>query len=392
MQTSSSALSGPFAVASKLSDDTLLASLTTLLASGRRLLVQVVAYLGEVEERRLHLGMACSSMFDFCQKKLGMSEGEAYRRITAARLATRFPSVLDALADGRIHLSSLVLLRDHLTAENVDELLTAASGKTKREVQELLAARSPRPDVPTTIVPLGGGTLPVLVEPLAPERYKVAFTASAELVRKLELAKELLGHRSPSGDGALPAVVERALDALIAQLENAKLGAISRAAPSPPPPSAKPAHVSRAIRREVFARDGRQCSFVGTDGQRCSSRAFLELDHVRPRALGGTGESANVRVLCRAHNRYAAEQAFGRDHVEARIAEKRMNAQPRRAPLAPAPVPVAPVDGPRKQIEQALRFLGFRANEATRALAAMPPSSWGRPLPELLRDALRQLS
>ncbi|WP_420814282.1 hypothetical protein [Labilithrix luteola] len=38
-----------------------------------------------------------------------------------------------------------------------------------------------------------------------------------------------------------------------------------------------------------------------------------------PRALGGSGEADNLRVLCRAHNRDAAERVFGRAHVEARI-------------------------------------------------------------------------
>jgi hypothetical protein len=353
--------------------------------------------------------MACSSMFHFCQSKLGMSEGEAHRRITAARLARRFRVVLDALAEGRIHLSALVLLRDHLTGDNVDELLEAASGKTKREVQELLAARAPRPDVPSTILPVGGAlplspciatgpapapttSAPALVEPLAPKRYKVMFTASAELLQKLELAKELLGHRVPAGDDGLPAVVEQALDALTEKLEKAKLGATSHAEPSKPRPSANQAYVSRAVRREVFARDGRQCAFVGPDGERCPSRAFLELDHLRPRGLGGTGSAANIRILCRAHNRHAAEQVFGRDLVEARIAENRAQARAREPRLAPAPVVQELASSPRLQVEQALRSLGFRAGEASRALAAMAPSSWSRPLPDLLRDALRQLT
>jgi hypothetical protein len=31
------------------------------------------------------------------------------------------------------------------------------------------------------------------------------------------------------------------------------------------------------------------------------------------------GDASNLRVLCRAHNRYAAEQVFGRAHVEKQI-------------------------------------------------------------------------
>jgi hypothetical protein len=51
-----------------LSDEELLRSLTTLVATGRQVLAQLLVYLAEVEERRIHLAMACSSMFDFARR------------------------------------------------------------------------------------------------------------------------------------------------------------------------------------------------------------------------------------------------------------------------------------------------------------------------------------
>ncbi|HKK70126.1 MAG TPA: HNH endonuclease signature motif containing protein [Candidatus Krumholzibacteria bacterium] len=35
------------------------------------------------------------------------------------------------------------------------------------------------------------------------------------------------------------------------------------------------------------------------------------MDHVEPFALGGSHEAENLRVLCAAHNRRAAERVFG---------------------------------------------------------------------------------
>jgi len=78
-------------------------------------------------------------------------------------------------------------------------------------------------------------------------------------------------------------------------------------------------YVPAAVRRAVWARDGERCTFVDDQGRRCQARAFLELDHVHERALGGTGESENLRVLCRAHNQLLAELRFGRAHIEQRI-------------------------------------------------------------------------
>jgi hypothetical protein len=53
------------------SNDQLLARLDVVLRSGRRLTAELVAHLGEVEERRLHLEAACSSMFGYCGRRLG---------------------------------------------------------------------------------------------------------------------------------------------------------------------------------------------------------------------------------------------------------------------------------------------------------------------------------
>src|SRR5690242_832491 len=71
-------------------NDELLAGLNTLVGEGNRVVAKTIAYLAEVEERRLHLNLACSSMFDFCTRKLRLSEGEAFRRLTAARLVRCF--------------------------------------------------------------------------------------------------------------------------------------------------------------------------------------------------------------------------------------------------------------------------------------------------------------
>ncbi len=75
------------------------------------------------------------------------------------------------------------------------------------------------------------------------------------------------------------------------------------------------AYRPRAMRREVFERDGEQCTFLSDDGARCPSHGHLELDHIEPRALGGPNAASNLRVRCRAHNRLYAEQVFGRTHV-----------------------------------------------------------------------------
>ena len=68
-----------------LTNDELLSGVERLLGSQRRLTALLLRHLAEVEERRLHLLAACSSMFDFCMSRLGMSEGEVKARIDRLR-------------------------------------------------------------------------------------------------------------------------------------------------------------------------------------------------------------------------------------------------------------------------------------------------------------------
>jgi hypothetical protein len=295
---------------SERSDQELLSSVARLIGSQRALTAKLVAHLAEIEERRLHLLAGFSSMFDFCQKKFGMGEGEAFRRILAARLGRRFPVVYSLLGSGSVNLSTLELLREWLTEENHEELFAAVAGKAKREVQALLSARFPRPERPSRI------SRQASIEPLSETRYRVEFTASDELRQKLELCRDLMSHANPSRD--LGVVIERAVDFLLVELERKRLGRVKRprSEPNDRTEGPRPARVPNAVRREVFGRDGTRCTYVADDGRRCKARAFLELDHVEPKALGGSNDVPNLRVRCRAHNQLWAEQAFGRERVE----------------------------------------------------------------------------
>ena len=391
---------------SELTDHELVSRLSALCLEGHALTARMIVHLMEVEERRLDLRAACTSMFDFCQRKLGMSEGAAFRRINAARLVKRFPSLLARIERGELHLSTLVLLRPHLAEENVEELSAAVAGKTQRQVEELLARLAPKADVPSAIVEIhppssGSGStlfasadegavaaLPApprsRVEPLAEARYSVQLTAGAELKAKLERACDLMRHRNPSGD--LAPVLGAALDLLLAKLEKERLGKVKtprpRSSPSPPSPTSRTSRtraVRAAVRREVFERDGEQCTFLSESGERCPSRGPLELDHVEPRALGGADGAPNLRVRCRAHNRLYAEQIFGKSHVAKQI-------DFRQRKLTPV-------------LDRALRGLqnmGFRKTEAERALEVvanrLAASGQGLEAPELVRGAITALT
>ncbi len=346
--------------AARLSDRDLLAQVKDLAQRERESTVALIAYLAELDERRLYLAEGYPSLFKYCTEVLHLSEDATYTRIAAARAARRFPVLLEQLAAGWITLFTVRLLAPHLTAENYRDVLTLAHHKSRPEIEEIIARLRPQPPVPdvvrklptrtnaaseptallaTTAPPDTPASLPAgraTASPLAPERYKVQFTASAAVYAKLREAQALLRHQNPDGD--LERVFDRALDALLAKLRRQKLAATDRprqkrsrgsdvesaatrspgpdshSAPDPPPAQARAPgsrHIPAEVKRAVWERDGQRCAFVSANGRRCAEEGFLEFHHVVPYASGGQSSADNIELRCRAHNGYEAERHFG---------------------------------------------------------------------------------
>src|SRR5205823_4028637 len=169
-----------------LADGTLLDNLATLATQVRATTAALLAHLGEVDERQLYRAAAYESMVMYCVHELHMSEETAFRRIRVARIARQFPAIFSLLAEGRLNLTAVLLLKPHLNPVTADELLAAAVHKTKPEIELLLAERFPKPDVPTLVQPIAASNAsdavaarPVVLsndsnllaptEPLAPE-------------------------------------------------------------------------------------------------------------------------------------------------------------------------------------------------------------------------------
>src|SRR5215472_1356461 len=123
---------------SHLSDGALLSSFAAVLCRSRGTTAELLAHIAEVDERRLYLPAGYPSMFSYCLTAFRFSEDEACRRIQAARVARRYPTIFEALAEGRLHLTAVLKLDSYLTSENAARLLDAAAGKTRLDLEEML--------------------------------------------------------------------------------------------------------------------------------------------------------------------------------------------------------------------------------------------------------------
>jgi hypothetical protein len=353
------------ALASALSDQDLLARVGVLAGKEREATVELVAHLAVLDARPpLYAAQGHGSLFTYCTEVLRLSEDATCNRIQAARACRDFPVILDLLASGAMSLTSVRMLRPHLTPKNHEAVLARASGRRRREIEALVAELAPRPDVrssvrklpTTTPAPtlISATTLPAtrgdeaileppepeppissppppissppplptcrpIIETTSPERYRVQFTIGKESHEKLRRVQDLLRREIPDGDPA--AIFERALSLLLEKVEKAKVGAATKPrAPRPIRPGADrqlrtpvvpsrdvPRHIKRAAER----RDGGQCAFVSRDGHRCTERSFLEFHHIQPHALGGLATLENISLRCRRHNQYEAQLIFG---------------------------------------------------------------------------------
>ena len=287
-----------------LTDQALLDQFGNLVQQGHHRTASLLRHIDAIDHRQLWAKYGHPSMFDFCVSRYHMSESTAGKRIGAARTARRFPVVFEMVARGEIHLSGIHRLKAHLTPENHMRVLAQATHKTIRQIEGLVAQLVPRPDVPPTLrrlparsetaiaAPLAAEPVelpkapPPLAapapparrapdpEPLAPSRYKLQVTIDEATHQNLRQLQDLLAHQIPNGDPA--AIIERAFDALLAQVRQSKVGITEK-------PRARKAKARRArwiptaLRREVWARDdGRALSWART-GTAATRRAGSSL-------------------------------------------------------------------------------------------------------------------
>jgi hypothetical protein len=410
---------------SSLDSKVLATRLRELAGDRRNVDVDFILHLDEFDRRRAYLEAGYGSLWSYCTEALHLCEGSAGRRIQAMKVLRRFPSLEGALRDGRLSLSSIALLGQVATPDNVEDLLARAAYKSRADVDHLVASIQPRTapkdgirklpereraspalaqlpaslpeptsdavaantalelavarDIPAPAAAAGDPTptpadppLALAAPPARPSRpelrpvsgteWSLRVTLDDACKADLETLRDLLSHKIPDGD--LAAVLHEAIRCAIDK-HGKRRGAVApsrtrspRAKAVPPHESAESAETATprrsmplpsstvlpsfeatdpatmdsqapdlftpeprsrptaAVRREVYARDGGSCAWIGEDGRRCGSTWQLEHDHVQSAALGGGAGVDETRLLCRPHNLLHAEQVFGREFME----------------------------------------------------------------------------
>lgn len=319
-----------------LSNDHLILAVRSLVKEERRITREILDHINEVERRRLYAELGFSSIFDWLVKDLGYSESAAYRRMQAARILRAVPEAAEKLESGALGLSVLAkvqtLIRadekrtgEKISTEIKTEILTKVESCSGREAEFRLA--SIFPDAPV---------VKERVRAVGEDQVSVQVTFTREQFEKLKRIQELLSHTHIDASNA--ALLDAAMDAFLEKKDPLKKIVKARAPRGDTAAEMvlKMGEASKndfcrsnsvekgilksmtlSIRKAVFIKSTGQCEYRDPkSNRRCEGRHRLEIDHIQPRALGGTNTPENLRALCRTHNLLMAEKIFGRKKLE----------------------------------------------------------------------------
>lgn len=265
-----------------VTDTRLIYDLKILVKQEREILSQILWHLKEIDMRKLYSKEACGSLFDYCVKVLKYSEGQASRRVTACRLLREIPDICSKIEDGSLNLTQLNQAKHFFNEENIidkaqkHEVLKMIEGHTTRESEKILWS---------------------LKSEDAPK--KVTIVLKEESLQKLKKLQALKAHLCPDID----TLIDKVFDELnvLWNPANKKPRLSSRAS------LGNTRYVSQKDKALVWKRDEGQC-------KNCGSNYALQIDHVKPFAIGGKTTSDNLRLLCKNCNQRKGIEVFGKKH------------------------------------------------------------------------------
>jgi hypothetical protein len=271
--------------------------LTQLVATERKITNEILDLLVTAMERRSFLEFGFSNIFIWLTEGLGYSAGAAHRRIEAARMVRSAPEVKEKLIKGDLNLTTLSKIQTAIraqsriapvSADDRSRALAAVEHKSLPETEKVLvelfpAAKSAiRQDRRTTI---------------DENTTRFALNLPNEVVEKLARAREVLSHKFPNATDA--EVIAYALEFFLEKKDVLRQRV------------ARP-ESQMGARKELVKSAEARCSYRDLrTGHRCTSKYQIQVDHIKPRSLGGKDEKSNFRALCRQHNLYEAERILG---------------------------------------------------------------------------------
>jgi 5-methylcytosine-specific restriction endonuclease McrA len=311
--------------------------LKSLTREERRITNEILHLIGLADERRLYLERGYPSLFEWL-RSYGYSEGAANRRIQAARVLRAVPEVSRKLADGEVNLTTLAKAQSvmraqekatgqRLSAQDKAAAIAEIEGKSTEQAERALLSLFPK-----AASPIRQERMTIVDENTA----RLAVNLSNETLADLQKIKDLLSHSMPEASFA-EVIAHLAKNYLAREKRGCErrrknesqkcrderkkestpfsrwsfAAALSRCGGDRPDGRASKAEITPRLKKQILSRDG-GCTYKDPrTGKVCGSTYQLQVDHIYPKALGGSDRPENLRGLCRKHNLLMAEKTLG---------------------------------------------------------------------------------
>ncbi len=248
-----------------LTDKILIYDTKKLVSSEREVTVKVLHHLKEIDRRKLYSDLGFSSLYDYCVRELGYSEGSAHRRISSCRLLDEIPSISAKIESGNLNLMIVSDLAQFFKEESISDtprkeaILKEVEGLSRRECELKLMQLSDNPI----------------------ER-KHCLWVKDSVMERLKEYRNLKGTHESWED-----IISDTASIAIADLEKTKFRLVKNPRQTKNTESRTP---TSSVKREVYQRD-KKCV-------KCGGTFNLQFDHKQPYSLGGKSTSENIRLLC----------------------------------------------------------------------------------------------
>lgn len=288
----------------------------------------------ELENDRTYLAFGETSIYQYAQKYLNLSESVICHFTSIVRKSKSVPELKEAIREGFLSVSKARKIVPVITAENKDVWLELATSSSSREIEKAVANEIPKLLTQESITYRTADRLELKLG-VSEEWYellKITKDVASQKTQKsvdteeaLKLAMEFyLKHHDPLekskraierlekkyGIACIPANQETATPEAANQIPECKIEnespvrpVVSRVLPVPGPVKlVRRQHLHSAIKHAVTWRDQRRCTFLHQDKSRCTAKRWLDVHHIVEVQNGGTNELANLKTLCSHHH------------------------------------------------------------------------------------------
>ena len=308
-----------------LSDEALELEVKNSILEETKINTKILQLLAEIERRRLY-SKTYPSLYEYCVKTLKLSAASAQLRIDTMRAMKIMPEIEEKLLTGDLNLSIVASAQTFFRQEK--KLGHAYSVAEKKELLQKLENKSVRECLKEFVAISPKAVIQEKRRELTSSLTEIKIVVDQELVRKLDQLKALWSHQNPTMTDL--ELLQKMADLCLKHADPAqKKVRTSKEKTEPikgptdltdstseipaghvstdlPRVSEVDRYVPAQIKRQVWRRDQGRCTYPG-----CSSKHFLEYDHIQPISLNGKSTLENLRLLCRAHNQLEAIQQLG---------------------------------------------------------------------------------